>query len=261
MRLAAFRKGSRAASSEAADVSAGRDAALDLVKWMAMATMLLDHLRYLNDAWSGTYVPGRLAFPLFCLAIAANVARDRHGPFPRAAHGRYLGWLLLFALLSEWPYRAYTGFTHPSNVMPALALGLLVAWGAHYRTFFSLLGAAFAVALAGVLGGDHVMYGLPGTLLPAAFLLALRGPLIAWSVPMLLAFLPNFLEMRDGGVLACEPWPVLVLSTAGLAPAFGLWLLGRRPDFPMPPVTRGWGYGFYPGHLTLLYLLRLALFD
>ena len=52
-----------------------RDAGLDLVKWLAMLSMLLDHLRYLWPDAYGLFVVGRLAFPLFCLGIAANVAR------------------------------------------------------------------------------------------------------------------------------------------------------------------------------------------
>ncbi len=267
MKLAGFPKGSEPASSEApgtgpAAAPAKRESSLDMVKWLAMATMLVDHLRYLNEAWSGLYIPGRLAFPLFCLAIAANVARDRDERFPRLGHVRYLGWLLLFALLSEGPYRLYTGFIHPSNVLPTLALGLVVAWGVRYRTPPSLLAALGAAGLAAFLGGERVMYGVCGTLLPAAFLLALHGPWRgrrrAWIAPTLLAVLPHALDMRQTGMWLWHPYPLLVLGVAGAAPAFGLWLLSRHPTFSVPPVTR-WGYGFYPGHLLALYGIHLLL--
>ena len=52
-----------------------RDAGLDLVKWLAMLSMLIDHLRYLWPDVYALFVIGRLAFPLFCLGIAANVVR------------------------------------------------------------------------------------------------------------------------------------------------------------------------------------------
>ena len=52
-----------------------RDGALDLLKWLALLSMVLDHLRYVGWQVDGLYVPGRLAFPWFCLAMAANLAR------------------------------------------------------------------------------------------------------------------------------------------------------------------------------------------
>jgi hypothetical protein len=52
-----------------------RDGALDLLKWLALLSMVLDHLRYVGYSVDLLYVPGRLAFPWFCLAMAANLAR------------------------------------------------------------------------------------------------------------------------------------------------------------------------------------------
>jgi hypothetical protein len=40
---------------------------------------------------------------------------------------RYLGWLLLFSAVSEVPYRMYIPDPDTLNVLPTLALGLLVA--------------------------------------------------------------------------------------------------------------------------------------
>ncbi|CAE6952344.1 conserved protein of unknown function [Pseudomonas marincola] len=73
----------------------GRDANLDLIKWLAMLTMLLDHLRYLwPQAADWLFIIGRLAFPLFCLGIAANVARPRSGGgTPMTMFAIWAGWL------------------------------------------------------------------------------------------------------------------------------------------------------------------------
>ncbi|KQV19586.1 hypothetical protein ASC74_20870 [Pseudomonas sp. Root329] len=43
-----------------------RDGALDLLKWLALLSMVLDHLRYVGYSVDLLYVPGRLAFPWFC---------------------------------------------------------------------------------------------------------------------------------------------------------------------------------------------------
>ena len=67
-------------STVTAPVGRVRDGALDLLKWLALLSMVLDHLRYVGLSLDGLYVPGRLAFPWFCLAIAANVYRLRSAP-------------------------------------------------------------------------------------------------------------------------------------------------------------------------------------
>ena len=40
-----------------------RDANLDLLKWLAMLSMLLDHLRYVWPQSEWLFIVGRLAFP------------------------------------------------------------------------------------------------------------------------------------------------------------------------------------------------------
>lgn len=126
-----------------------RDAGLDLVKWLAMLSMLIDHLRYLWPDAYGLFVIGRLAFPLFCLGIAANVVRTQSGELFSESNARYLGWLLAFSLLSELPYRLLSPESATLNVMPTLSLGLLVAWGIHHadRNCLFLAIAALVVAL------------------------------------------------------------------------------------------------------------------
>jgi len=166
-----------------------RDAGLDLVKWLAMLSMLLDHLRYLWPDAYGLFVVGRLAFPLFCLGIAANVARSRPGELFSEGNARYLGWLMAFSLLSELPYRLLSPESATLNVMPTLLLGLMVAWGVHHGERTSLLLAAATVLIATLLH-QQLMYGVLGVLLPAAFVQGLKG-LRWWWLPAALAVLAN----------------------------------------------------------------------
>jgi len=42
----------------------GRSANLDLIKWLAMLTMIIDHLRLVWSELSTPFIPGRLAFPV-----------------------------------------------------------------------------------------------------------------------------------------------------------------------------------------------------
>lgn len=172
-----------------------REPGLDLVKWLAMLSMLLDHLRYLWPDTYGLFVIGRLAFPLFCLGIAANVTRTQPGELASDGNARYLGWLTAFSVLSEVPYRLLSPDSATFNVMPTLLLGLLVAWGVHHGNRSSVQLAAAAL-ICSVLMHQHLMYGAIGVLLPAAFVLGLKG-LRWWWLPAALCGSATLTECRS----------------------------------------------------------------
>lgn len=230
-----------------------RDANLDLIKWLAMLSMLLDHLRYVWPAAEWLFIVGRLAFPLFCLGVAANVARSPAGELYSDDNVRYLSWMAVFAVMSELPYRLLSSESGTLNVMPSLMLGLLIAWGAHHRGrdgfVLTLIGTSVAMLMQ-----EHLMYGVFGALLPAALLLAIRRPGLAWLLPAALCLLAN---SRNRWVAEWElqPFAWLILLTAFAAPMLGLWLLRRPGSFRIWPVKR-WGYWFYPGHLAALHLIH-----
>ncbi|TDF84327.1 TraX family protein [Pseudomonas sp. H9] len=226
-------------------MSARRSAGLDLVKWLAMLSMVVDHLRFIWPSAEWLFVIGRLAFPLFCLGIAANVVRSTPGQLYTASNGRYLGWMLAFSLLSEWPYHALDVGTGTFNIMPTLTLGLLLAWGVHHHQR-----AAVVVLLVALLASDVLMYGWLGGVLPAAFVLALRGGRGTWLVPGFIAVAANLSNqwLREHPT---EPITLMALSVALLSAPLGLWLLRGLRLKHVWPVGR-WGYGFYPVHLLLI---------
>lgn len=234
-----------------------RSSGLDLLKWLAMATMLLDHLRYIWPQAGGLLVLGRLAFPLYCLAIAANVARSPAGELFTPANGRYLGWLLVFAVLSEWPYQLYSSNEDSFNVLPTLALGLVIAWGAHHKTRLSG-GMAIAAAVLAYFLNAALMYGFIGALIPAALLIAIQRPGILWLVPAALCLVVNMPSHILAGAAQFQLYALSFLGSAFLAPIFGLWLLRQNMSVQVWPVGR-WGYWFYPGHLLVLHLVRKML--
>ncbi|MCU1719981.1 conjugal transfer protein TraX [Pseudomonas sp. 5P_5.1_Bac1] len=230
-----------------------RSASLDLLKWLAIVTMVGDHLRYLWPEQHWLFVVGRLAFPFFCLAIAANVARALPGTLFTAVNLRYLGWCLGFSLLSELPYRWLDSGSPTLNVMPTLTLGLLVAWGVHHRTRQAGL-LALAALLVAVFTSDRLMYGWPGVLLPAAFVLALHDRRYMW----LAGALAVGGNLTNGWILhnALQPISIVVLATAFLCAPFGLGLLRMDVRRAVRPVGR-WGYAFYPLHLAVIKLLSV----
>jgi len=232
-----------------------RSTSLDLVKWLAMLTMVIDHLRYLwPEATAGLFVVGRFAFPLFCLGIAANVSRSRPGDLYSENNFRYLSWLLAFSLIPEMPYRALSEMSNTLNAMPTLMLGLIVAWSVHHSDRTGLLLGLFTLTVSIALH-DRLMYGAFGVLLPATMVLAVQRPGITWLIPAIFSVLAN---SRDGWIGAGPFGTWWAMATTFAAPMVGLWLLRQKITQHIWPVGR-WGYYFYPGHLAVLALLRVAL--
>ena len=226
-----------------------RDGALDLLKWLALLSMVLDHLRYVGWSLDGLYVPGRLAFPWFCLAIAANVQRVRNAPV--TGQWRYLGWLLVFSLISEVPYRLFIDDADTLNVLPTLALGLLVARGWQHKAAVDRGLASIALVLAAVFS-TQLMFGFFGVLLPLAMLLVFKRPWYFSVLPGLVCVAANQWQ-----ILLNSGTPVALMGLAAclLAPLLGLVLL-RQAKNVTPPAMRRWAYALYPMHFVLLLLLR-----
>lgn len=144
-------------TSEPPSSAAERHAGQDLIKWVALITMVLDHMRLAWPAASDLFVLGRLSFPLFCLAVAFNVSRHQPGKLFARSNGRYFALLVLFAAFSEIPYRLVST-SGTFNVLVTLVLGLLVAWGVQHRTLESLILAVGAMLVAFLLN-EPLMYG------------------------------------------------------------------------------------------------------
>ena len=244
-----------------------RDGALDALKWLALLSMVLDHLRYVGLSLDWLYVPGRLAFPWFCLAMALNLARSgalkhnplKHGPLKYDTGGpwRYLGWLLLFSGLSEIPYRLFMTDAETLNVLPTLALGLLVARGWQQSALQARCLGSLALLLAAVFS-DHLMFGVFGVLLPLALLWAVQRPWYFSLLPGLVCLAANqwqtlFPAARLGNQVA-----TFGIAVCLLAPLLGLWLLRALRGCSVLAMRR-WAYGLYPLHFLCLLALRGVL--
>ncbi|SDS09759.1 TraX protein [Pseudomonas asplenii] len=237
-----------------------RNSSIDLIKWVALFTMIIDHTWFVlpNEIQENLYwmrIIGRFAYPLFCLAIAANVVRQQVG-YP--GRWKYLGGIILFAMLSQWPYSRF--FDNGNlNIFFTLALGLCIAQAAHHRSprliAGGLLAFALAIAYRPVLG-----YGVTGVLLPVALMFALKAQgleskIASWSMAALLAVLAN------GGlqILLLSDQQLsdqTVIAVAAIAPPLGLLLLQVRVR-PLRPVG-SWLYPLYPIHLMILKSLSTA---
>lgn len=231
-----------------------RNKNLDLVKWLAMAAMVVDHLRYiplLAGYSSFLLMVGRFAFPFFCLAMAANIIR------PNARLNPYVWKILIFAVLSELPYRFYVGAANAEcfNILPTLLLGLLLCliifkvWSHSVQLVLLLLIGTLTLFMNGIL-----MYGAIGVLLPLSFVITLKYGLKWLWLPVLVAAIATYQYFYPG-----FSWPIFgLVFCAAIAPAVGIYLLERSLTVNIKPVT-SWGYWFYPLHFILLYFLRSVI--
>lgn len=245
-----------------------RDHALDRVKWLALLTMVIDHAWYLLPAdlqslLYGMRVVGRLAFPLFCLAIAANVLREKEA----AGFDRYLGALILFGFLT---HQAHSSFFANSNlnVMFSLALGLVVARAVQHRTW-SLIAAgcgalviALIFAIAGEAMGAELPYGIPGVMLPAVLVMALRAKdfeslVLSASLAGALALAANSTVWNFVYLSQLQPGTIALMVMAAAAPVIGLVVLRSPAPARTRPVGQ-WMYLFYPMHLAGFAVVRSA---
>lgn len=100
------------------------------------------------------------------------------------------------------------------------------------------------------------MYGLPGVLLPAGWLMARRTGGITWLLPCLLAVAGNLTNSwLRGHPLA----PVTLLTMAAALSAIPVGCLLLRLDHLHVPAVKRWGYLFYPAHLLVLKVLMIVL--
>lgn len=237
-----------------------RDFALDWVKWLALVAMILDHSWFiLPPEWQepghGLRVAGRLAFPLFCLAIAANIVRQPAG-FPIGL-GRYLVGMLFFAMLSQPTYAKFfeNGML---NILFTLAVGLPIAAAVQHRTPALIVGALVCTAVAYAYG-SVLAYGTWGVLLPAVLVVAMR--VRDSELFQVMAIVSGIVALLANGALLAvlrdlTPVQYSQVAAIAVAPLLGLLVLQVKAP-PVRPVGR-WMYAFYPLHLLILSSLAIV---
>ncbi|HYD77315.1 TraX family protein [Ramlibacter sp.] len=221
------------------------DGQLETLKWIGMASMFCDHIgRHLlglpHESWA--FILGRLAFPLFALVLALNLARegDRRARCARATT-RLLAWGAVSVLPSIWA----RGDPAMLNVLFTLGLGAALCWMLESPAHPAWRALA-CVAIAGA--SWFVEFGTGGVFLVAAgYLYAIqRGAGLA-TVVALLVLATAWLNAIFGG------WPAFFGTLASLAVAGLVRLLPLHM-----PRWQLLFYLVYPTHLALIGALKAA---
>lgn len=219
------------------------DGQLEALKWVAMGAMFLDHFGRLLLGWgveTWVFAASRIAFPLFAVVLALNLARG--GDRPRRA-ARTAARLALWCAVSVLPSIWARGEPLLVNVLGTLSLGAALCWAASAQ---APAGQRVAVALGAVVAAQVVEFNLPGVLLiPAVYLWATEGRVEAAAVAAVLLLLTGWLNGIFGG------WPAL-LGTLATVPV--AWAVHQLP-LVVPRVQVAF-YLVYPLHLALIGALR-----
>lgn len=243
----------------------------NVLKWVAIAAMLIDHTAAVLGGWlpplcSGLMRDvGRMAFPIFAYGIAQGCV------YTHSAR-RYLGRLLLFAVLSEIPYRlalragslAFGLFNVFFTLLAGAACCQLVkfcrskgrrwAWAA-------VVPVAAIVLLCEILGTDYGGFGVLCILLPYLFWESKPARLIALG--SVVAFLYVVVSHFQG--FSYPLWWMENPSALGsmlqqtLFALAGVGLIALYNGQPGSKKGKWAFYIFYPAHLLALFALDWAL--
>jgi hypothetical protein len=207
--------------------------ALEALKWLALAAMVVDHVNAVffdrSLAWAAPV--GRIAMPVFAVVLAYNLARP--GVDFRRSGSRLLFFGLL-ALPAHAALFAQAGGWWPLNIMATFAVAVLVI-GCLVQRWYE------AACLVFVAGGALVEYWWPGVALVVSSWWLFRSPGMWPGVAVLASF---------AGLVAISstPWAILALPLLALA---------TRIDVTVPRL-RWVFWTFYPAHLAVIWCLAFA---
>ncbi len=216
---------------------------------LAMLLMLCDHLQL-------TLLPelpllrciGRLAFPLFAFMAV-------EGYFHTRSLKKYLGRLLILALISEVPFDLLVSGSvfdpMHQNVIWTIILGLLCIWAfeniaADRKT---LISAAVVIASLGAAIFANVDYSSAGGLTLLAFY-AFRGSSVRCRLLQLLSL--GFINLvLLGGMEVAFPYQALAVLSLPI-----IWLYNGSQGLHNG-IIKAINYLFYPVHMLILALLAI----
>lgn len=222
------------------------DGQIEALKWIALASMFLDHFgRHLlgwgQETW--VFALGRIAFPLFALVLALNLSREGDRAARAARTARRLAlWCAVSVLPSIWA----RGDPAVVNVLATLGLGAAMCWViASPAPMVWRLAVCMAVAAA----SRWVEFGLPGVfLIPAIYLWCTQRQREAALLALVLFSLTVWLNASFGGWLGG-------LGTIAALPI--AWSMSRLP-VTAPRLQLAF-YLVYPLHLSLIGALKASV--
>jgi hypothetical protein len=221
----------------------GFDRGRELLKWIAIITMTVDHVgAVLYPEFTVLRWIGRLAFPLFAYLLILGMESTRN-------IRKYFTRLFIFALISQVPFFLAIDYGpfELLNIFFTLSFGLL------FITFFKRGSPlAFVPLFASfILPIDYGIYGI--AVIGCMYILTKNTKL---GVVSLLLLNVLFLVPFNSQFLSVAAIPLIVFHKEGslnMTKEFS-------GNFRMPLWRKYFFYFYYPLHLALIYLIKLYFF-
>jgi hypothetical protein len=229
---------------------------------IAMISMLIDHSMktvITSDSW--IFVLGRVAFPVFAFMAA-------EGYFYTHNFRKYVGRILVFAVLSEVPYDLMkTGMPvdmYDQNVLWTFLLALICMRlmdlvklkGIRWLTILGNI----VISLAGIMAGMLfvVDYSGMGVFMVLIFYFFRERKWWSMLIQFILLAIINIAllgGMGYGVMIGTVEFPLQGFALLALIP---IWLYHGRQGYHSKP-SQYICYAFYPVHMLLLFLLSRAM--
>ena len=221
----------------------GFDKGRELLKWLAIITMTIDHIgAFLYPELEFLRWIGRIAFPLFAYLLVLGLENTTNVR-------NYFIRLLVFGIISQLPY-SLVAIDEPFqqfNIFFTLAFGLLFLY--YFKKASPL--ALVPVALSLVFNFEYNVYGL--ALIGSMHVLTKNVKLGSLMVVLLSSL---FLVPLNNQFLAVLALPLVVLHSLGyLTPN-----INYSEEFKIPLWRKYFFYIYYPAHLTLFYFIQQTFF-
>jgi hypothetical protein len=223
---------------------------LDVLKLVAVASMLIDHLNTIclgTRFWELRTI-GRLAFPLFAFVLAFNLVRHTHNP------ARFIARLMTWGVLSQ-PIYWYALSVEMLNIFFTLGFGLLAA-ELFRRGVRAAIATVVSIGLVVISRfhapiADKLDFGIEGIAVVFIFAQLIEQP-TWWR---------GVLAVLFTAALNVDLNPTLQLVYA-LGALLGLGLVALTAHWPgewrwVRRIRLGF-YFFYPAHLFVLKVLAQA---
>jgi hypothetical protein len=221
----------------------GFDSGRELLKWIAIITMTVDHVGVmLYPEFEVLRFIGRLSFPLFAylLMLGMETTRNIRNYFIR---------LFVFALISQVPFFLAIGYGpfDSLNIFFTLSAGLLFIYFFKKTSVFAIVPLLASL----VLPFDYGVYGI--AVIGCMYILKENTKFGVFSLVLLNAL---FLVPWNTQFFSIAAIPFIVLHKNGSLTT----TKETYEEYTIPAWRKYFFYIYYPLHLTLLYIIKLYYF-
>ena len=243
----------------------------NVLKWIAIVSMLIDHTAAVLISYSppllfglGLYdmmrLVGRMAFPIFAYGIAQGCVYTHDAR-------RYLGRLLLFAVVSEVPYQLALYQTFPphfatSNVFFTLFAGAACCEIVKFCkskgkrwAWVAVVPVAAIVVLCEMRHTDYGGFGVLCILLPYLFWKSKPARLVSFAsvVAFYYIVVANFYGFSSALAWVGDSYVFQYMVQQTVFALLGVGLVALYNGQPGSKKGKWFFYLFYPAHLVLLF--------